>query len=49
MKAYIQEYLEEKGMQDAVTEFELQEVQVNTLDITRTFLDKVMSVTCLFL
>jgi len=44
MKTYIQEYLEEKGMQDAVTEFGLQEVQVNTLDITRTFLDKVMSV-----
>lgn len=44
MKTYIQEYLEAKGMQDAVTEFDLQEVQVNTLDITRTFLDKVMSV-----
>ncbi len=44
MKTYIQEYLEEKGMQDAVTEFGLQEVQVNTLDITRTFLDKVLSV-----
>lgn len=44
MKTYIQEYLEEKDMQDAVTEFGLQEVQVNTLDITRTFLDKVMSV-----
>ena len=41
---YIQEYLEEKGMQDVVTEFDLQEVKVNTLDITRTFLDKVMSV-----
>lgn len=44
MKTYIQEYLEAKDIQDAVTEFELQEVQVNTLDITRTFLDKVMSV-----
>ena len=44
MKTYIQEYLEEKGMQDAVIEFDMQEVQVNTLDITRTFLDKVMSV-----
>lgn len=44
MKTYIQEYLEEKGMQDVVTEFDLQEVKVNTLDITRTFLDKVMSV-----
>ena len=44
MKTYIQEYLEEKGMQDVVTEFDLQEVKVNTLEITRTFLDKVMSV-----
>ena len=44
MKTYIQEYLEEKGMQDVVTEFDLQKVKVNTLDITRTFLDKVMSV-----
>lgn len=31
-------------MQDVVTEFDLQKVKVNTLDITRTFLDKVMSV-----
>lgn len=44
MKTYIQEYLEEKGMQDIIVEFNLQEVRVNTLDITRTFLDKVMSV-----
>lgn len=44
MKTYIQEYLEEKGMHDAVAEFELQAVSVNTLDITRTFLDKVMAV-----
>lgn len=44
MKTYIQEYLEEKGMQDIIVEFNLQEVKVNTLDITRTFLDKVMSV-----
>ncbi len=44
MKTYIQEYLEEKGMLDIVAEFDLQEVNVYTLDITRTFLDKVMSV-----
>lgn len=31
-------------MQDAIQEFELETVSVNTLDITRTFLDKVMSV-----
>lgn len=44
MKTYIQEYLEKEGMQDVVTEFELQDVNVNTLDITRTFVDKVMTV-----
>lgn len=44
MKTYIQEYLDAKGMHNVVEEFDLQEVNVNTLDITRTFLDKVMSV-----
>lgn len=44
MKTYIQEYLEKEGMQDVVTEFKLQDVNVNTLDITRTFVDKVMTV-----
>ena len=44
MKTYIQEYLEANGMDNAVTEFELETVSVNTLDVTRTFLDKVMSV-----
>ena len=44
MKTYIQEYLEKEGMQDVVTEFELQDVNVNTLDITGTFVDKVMTV-----
>jgi len=44
MKTYIQEYLESEGLQDAVAEFGLEEVTVNTLDISRTFLDKVMSV-----
>lgn len=44
MKTYIQEYLEENNMGDVVAEFDLQAVCVNTLDITRTFLDKVMSV-----
>lgn len=38
------EYLDAKGMHNVVEEFDLQEVNVNTLDITRTFLDKVMSV-----
>lgn len=44
MKTYIQECLDAKGMHNVVEEFDLQEVNVNTLDITRTFLDKVMSV-----
>lgn len=44
MKTYIQEYLEERGLNDVVAEYDLQPVSVNTLDITRTFLDKVMSV-----
>ena len=44
MKTYIQEYLESEGMQDAAAEFDLEEVSVNALDISRTFLDKVMSV-----
>lgn len=44
MKTYIQEYLEAQRMYEVVREFELVEIQVNTLDITRTFLDKVMAV-----
>lgn len=44
MKTYIQEYLEEQEMNDAISEYELEEVTVNTLAIERTFLDKVMAV-----
>lgn len=44
MKTYIQEYLEKEGMDEVVQEFDLHEVFANTLDITRTFLDKVMAV-----
>lgn len=44
METYIQNYLEEKGMFDVVQEFNLSPVSINTLDITRTFLDKVMAV-----
>lgn len=44
MKTYIHEYLEGNGMNDVIAEFGLQAVSVNTLDITRTFLDKIMSV-----
>ena len=44
LKIYIQEYLENNGLNDAINEFELEEVVVNTLAIERTFLDKVMAV-----
>ena len=44
LKTYIQEYLESRGMDDVVSEFELKPVSVNTLAIERTFIDKVMAV-----
>ena len=44
MKTYIQEYLEKEEMNDVIQEFGLNEISVNVLDITRTFLDKVMAV-----
>lgn len=44
IRTYIQEYLEAKGMQDDIAEFELHEVEINALAIERTFLDKVMAV-----
>ena len=44
MKTYIQEYLESRGFDDVVLEYELTEIAVNVLNIERTFLDKIMSV-----
>ena len=44
LKTYIQEYLEENGYAEAVARYELEAIQVNVLDITRTFVDKLMSV-----
>ena len=44
MKTYIQEYLESHGFDDVVTEYELNEIGVNVLNIERTFVDKIMSV-----
>ncbi|MDO4545605.1 MAG: nucleotidyl transferase AbiEii/AbiGii toxin family protein [Bacillota bacterium] len=44
LKAYIHEYLESKEMWGEVKEFEFLEVELNVLNIERTFLDKVMSV-----
>lgn len=44
MKTYIQEYLENHGLDNFITEYELNEVSVNVLKIERTFVDKIMSV-----
>lgn len=44
LQTYIQDYLENRGMEDAVAEFGLQPISINTLGIERTFLDKVMAV-----
>ena len=44
MKTYIQDYLERHGYTDAVDQYELEEIQINVLDITRTFVDKLMSI-----
>ena len=41
---YIQEYLERNGYTDAVDQYELEEIQLNVLDVTRTFVDKLMSI-----
>lgn len=44
LKTYIQEYLEKKGFTDVIDKYGLAEVSVNTLNIERTFIDKIMSV-----
>lgn len=44
LKTYIQEYLEEGELFDVVNEYELTEIPIRVLDITRTFLDKVLAV-----
>ena len=44
VKTYIQEYLERNGYTDAVDQYKLEEIQLNVLDITRTFVDKLMSI-----
>ena len=44
LKTYIQEYLEENGYDEAIARYELEEIRINVLDITRTFVDKLMSV-----
>ena len=44
VKTYIQEFLEEKGFTEDIERFSLCDVEVNVLNIERTFIDKVMSV-----
>lgn len=43
LKSYIHEYLESIHEMDVIREYELKEINVNTLNIERTFIDKVMS------
>ena len=44
LRTYIHDYLLNNNMRQEISEFGLCDVSVNTLDITRTFLDKVMAV-----
>ena len=44
LRAYIHDYLEHQKMLAEIEEFEFCDVTVNALDITRTYLDKVMAV-----
>ena len=44
VKTYIQEFLEGRGFADDIKQFELEAVEINTLNIERTFIDKIMSV-----
>lgn len=44
VKSYIHEFLESRGFEDDIARFELTPVEINTLNIERTFIDKIMSV-----
>lgn len=44
VKTYIHEFLESRGFEDDIVRFELSPVAINTLNIERTFIDKIMSV-----
>lgn len=44
VKTYIQEFLEHRGFVDDIARFGLTPVEINTLNIERTFIDKIMSV-----
>ena len=41
VKTYIQEFLESRGFTDDIERFELETVEINTLNIERTFIDKI--------
>ena len=44
VKTYIHEFLESRGFEDDIIRFELTPVEINTLSIERTFIDKTLSV-----
>ena len=44
LKTYIQEYLESHQLFEEIQNFDLSSIEINTLNIERTFIDKVMSV-----
>lgn len=44
VKTYIHEFLESHGFADDIVRFGLTSVEINTLNIERTFIDKIMSV-----
>lgn len=44
IKTYIQEFLESRGFTEDVERFKLEAIELNTLNIERTFIDKIMSV-----
>lgn len=44
VKSYIQEYLEKNNKYEIIKKYGLNDVKINTLDITRTFVDKLMAV-----
>lgn len=43
-KTYIHEFLESRGFEEDIIRFEFSPVEINTLNIERTFIDKIMSV-----
>ena len=44
IKSYIHEYLESQGLTEDIEKFELVSIELNVLNIERTFIDKLMSV-----